>query len=89
MTDNGTLLIVEAGEKALEDLLEIVRRDGRTVRICVGGEPVADLSPTVRRNLYPVDPRLKVSFLTEGEQLTNAEDWPERLRVDTEPPDEK
>lgn len=88
MTDNGTLLVVEAGEKGLEDLLEIVRREGRTVRICVRGQPVADLSPPApRRNLLPLDPRLKVTFLTDSVQLTEADDWPERLRIDAKPPE--
>jgi antitoxin (DNA-binding transcriptional repressor) of toxin-antitoxin stability system len=87
MTDNGTLLVVEAGEKGLEDLLEIVRRDGRTVRICVRGEPVADLSPpAARRRLFPLDPKLKVTFLTDSDHLMTADDWPERLRIDPKPP---
>src|SRR5688572_16834648 len=88
MTDNGTLVVVEAGEKGLEDLLEMVLRDGRTVRICVRGEPVADLSPPAARHsrLLPLDPRLKVTFLTESEQLMQADDWPERLRIDRTSP---
>src|SRR5438552_3355331 len=66
MTDRGTHLVVDAAEKPLEDLLDIVRNQGRLVQICVAGEPVAELSPMpVRRPLPPVDPRLKPTIVAE------------------------
>jgi antitoxin (DNA-binding transcriptional repressor) of toxin-antitoxin stability system len=93
MTDRGTHLVVDVAEKPLGDLLEIVRTEGRSVRICVAGKPVAELSPLssapplpARRKLEPLDPRLKVTFLTESQELTTEADWPEHLRVDVARP---
>lgn len=80
MTDAGTHLVVDAGEKGLEDLLEIVRQEGRVVRICVGGEAVAELSPPSFRRLGPVDPRLKATILVEGHEVTTEDDWPQESR---------
>jgi antitoxin (DNA-binding transcriptional repressor) of toxin-antitoxin stability system len=85
MTDKGTYMIAEAGEQRLEDLLEVIRKDGRMIRICVKGQPVADLSPPApRRRLTPVDPALKVTFNCDPAKLTTEEDWPEHLRVDVD-----
>lgn len=80
MTVHDTYVTVEVGEKCLEELLTLVR-DGRRVRILCAGEPVADLSrPLARRELAPVNPRLKATILVEGHEITTPEDWPDNSR---------
>ncbi len=82
MTDTGTHVVVDAGEKGLDDLLQIVRTQGRTVRICVAGKPVADLRPSIET----VDP-LQTHTELQGEQLdpnafapASDEEWPLEAR---------
>ncbi len=80
MTVHDTYVTVEVGEKGSEELLTLVR-DGRTVRILSAGEPVADLSrPMPRRELGPVNARLKATILVEGHEITTQEDWPDKFR---------
>ena len=83
MTDTGTHVIVDASEKGLQELLDILRTQGRSIRICVGGDAVAELTPFPnRRKLFPVDPAMKATFLTDDPvHLTSEEDWPEHRRV--------
>lgn len=83
MTDKGTYVSTEVGENRLEELVEIVRKQGRTVRICMNGEPVAELSPPKpRRKLTPVDPCLRVTFGPDYDPCAglDVEDWPEEQR---------
>lgn len=91
MTDIGTHIIVDAGETGLQELLELVGKEGRSVRICVAGRPVAEMTPVPRRRqLLPVDPSMKVTFLTDDPvRLTTEEDWPEHLRVKPDDPGAK
>lgn len=85
MIVHDTYVTVEVGEKGLEELLTLVK-EGRTVRIVSAGQPVADLSqPRPRRELVPIDPRLKVTFNVAPEALTSPEDWPEHVRIDVPP----
>ena len=81
MTDTGTHILVEAGEATLDELLKAMGERGLPVRICKGGEAVAELTPVPpKRRLLPTDPRLKVTFHGDPVKLTTADDWPEQLK---------
>ena len=83
VTDNGTHILVELDEATLGELLKTMSERGRTVRICKGGEPVADLAPVKpRAQLPPEDPRLKVAFGEGYDPSAGLEDddWPGESR---------
>ena len=80
MTDNGYYITVEASEQDLQELLTTVRQGKRPVRITVGGQPVADLSPIVLERFGPPDPRLRAKILTDDHEITTEADWPEDNR---------
>jgi hypothetical protein len=82
MTDRGPYILVEADELSFEELLETVRTRGKLIRICRGGQPIADIQPPNEQRLPPADPRLKVTFAPGVDPAAplDAEDWPEHLR---------
>jgi hypothetical protein len=82
MTDRGPYILVEADELSFEELLEAVRTRGKLIRICRGGEPIADIQLPGHVRLPPADPRLKVKFAPGVDPAAplDDEDWPEQLR---------
>lgn len=80
MTDNGYYITVDVGEKNLQELLKTVREGKRPIRITMGGQPVADLSPVYLERFGPPDPALRAKILVQGHELTTEEDWPEEYR---------
>jgi antitoxin (DNA-binding transcriptional repressor) of toxin-antitoxin stability system len=83
MTENGSHILVDIDEADLPQLLEALFARGRAIRICKGGEPIAELSAVgPRHRLPPVDPRLKPEFAPDYDPAEglSEDDWPNELR---------
>lgn len=81
---NGQIVVEVADvESEFEQILQVVEQRHQHVRICRGGQPIAEISPVqAQATLPPLNPDLRVKFSPDYDPTAGLDlnDWPEELR---------